>query len=284
MTWFTLAVITLICFSVQTFLYKVSAARGCNTATTTLSFMSTVAFLSVLVFFVQKGSIPSLGFLVVISLINSGSYFLATITHMEALKHIPGTIGFPLARLNLVPVVLLSVLLFGDELTLRHAVGITLAVVATLFLAGRGAAEGHVTGRSGLGLMLLAFCIASTAVAALSSKVAALETNISAFQTLVYTLAALFSVAARKRLSTGGTAKTSEAIRLGIVIGVINFIGYTAFLRSLITGPLSLVAPIVGMSFVISVLLSMVVYRERLRLKGLIGALLTILTVVLLRP
>lgn len=284
MSWYTLAVITLVCFGFQSFLYKVSAARGCNTAWTTFSFMTTVALLSAILFLVQGEGVGGLGFLVMISLINSASYFLATITHIEALKHIPGTIGFPLARLSLVPVVVVSIFLFGDRLTMRHVAGIALALVATFFLAGRGAADGLVTGRAGYGLTLIAVCIASTAVAALSSKVAALETNIPAFQALVYALGALFSLAAKDRLASGGTANTREAIWLGIVIGIINFIGYTAFLRSLTTGPLSLVAPIVGMSFVISVLLSMAVYRERLRLTGFIGAVLTALTVILLRP
>jgi drug/metabolite transporter (DMT)-like permease len=284
MSWYALAVVTLTCFSFQSFLYKVSAARECNTAWTTFSFMTTVAFLSAILFIVQGEGTGGIGFLVTISLINSASYFLATVTHIEALKHIPGTIGFPLARLNLVPVVLMSVFLFGERLTLRHGVGIVLALAATFFLAGRGSADGGVSGRAGYGLMLIAVCIALTAVAALSSKVAALETNIPAFQALVYTLGALFSLAARNRLASGAVAKTREAIWLGIVIGIINFIGYTAFLRSLTTGPLSLVAPIVGMSFVISVLLSMMVYRERLRLRGFIGAALTALTVILLRP
>jgi uncharacterized membrane protein len=48
-------------------------------------------------------------------------------------------------------------------------------------------------------------------------------------------------------------------------------------------GPLSLVASITGMHFVVSVVLSILVYKERLTLIRVIGFLLTILSIIFLR-
>jgi uncharacterized membrane protein len=47
-------------------------------------------------------------------------------------------------------------------------------------------------------------------------------------------------------------------------------------------GPLSLVASITGMHFVVSVLLSILIYREKLTSARVVGFFLTILSIVLL--
>ena len=70
---------------------------------------------------------------------------------------------------------------------------------------------------------------------------------------------------------------------IGIAMGVLNFVGYYAFLSALSIGPLSLVASITGMHFVVSVVLSILIYRERLTFIRVIGFLLTILSILFLR-
>jgi uncharacterized membrane protein len=62
-----------------------------------------------------------------------------------------------------------------------------------------------------------------------------------------------------------------------------NFLGYYAFLSALTHRPLSLVASITGMHCVVSVVLSILAYKERLTLVRIIGFLLTIASFILLR-
>ncbi len=67
-------------------------------------------------------------------------------------------------------------------------------------------------------------------------------------------------------------------------MGVINFFGFYVFLMALSLGPLSVVVTITGMHFVISVFLSAWIYAEKITVPRALGVVLTIVSVVLLRP
>ena len=69
----------------------------------------------------------------------------------------------------------------------------------------------------------------------------------------------------------------------GIVMGILNFFGFYAFLLALQSGPLSAIALITGMHFVIAIGLSVLFYKERLTLARSLGIALTLLSVFLLR-
>ena len=70
---------------------------------------------------------------------------------------------------------------------------------------------------------------------------------------------------------------------LGLVMGLFNFGGFYSFLKALSTGPLSIIASIMGMHFVVSIILSAVIYKEKITLTRLMGILLTILSIIFLR-
>ena len=99
---------------IQRFLYKVSAERNCNTAWTTFSFMATVAILSSILFLVLREPVSNIRYLLLIAFINSSAFFIATMSHIEALKHIPANITYPIIRLNVAVVVIFSILYFKD--------------------------------------------------------------------------------------------------------------------------------------------------------------------------
>ncbi len=91
--WYALSMIALFLMGIQRFLYKVSAQRGCNSSWTTFTFMGTVTFLSAISLFISCETLAPIPFLVFIALVNSLSFTLATMTHMEALKHLPGSVA-----------------------------------------------------------------------------------------------------------------------------------------------------------------------------------------------
>ena len=74
-----------------------------------------------------------------------------------------------------------------------------------------------------------------------------------------------------------------KSVKLGIIIGLVNFIGYIALLTALKTGPLSIIAPMSGFSVMITVLLSRAVHKEELTIYQFGLVLLAILGLVLLR-
>ena len=268
----------------QRFLYKVSAQRGCNTAWTTFTFMGTVTVLSTIFFFASHEPLTHIPYLLMIALVNSLSFTLATLTHMEALKRFQASIVYPIIRLNALMVVIFSVLFFKDHLSLYQVVGILIGLAVMAILAREAAVQKEAPGKSKRGFSLVILSMLFGAVAVISSKFAAMHTHKLAFIALSYFLGTLLSFAFRNRLATEKTGeKKWDAVMIGVAMGLLNFAGFYAFLSALSKGPLSIIGSIMGLHFMIAVILSAVIYSEKLPPRRIIGVLLTLVSVVLLR-
>ena len=157
--WYTFATIALFLLGVQRFLYKVSAERRCNSAWTSFSFMGTVAFLSTILFFVRDETVQNIGFLLFIALANSLTFFIATMSNMEALKRIPAGIAYPVIRLNAAIVVIFSIFYFGDRLSVFQGMGIFLALGAVVVLARDTVEKEGAHGNKRLGFLFIGISI-----------------------------------------------------------------------------------------------------------------------------
>jgi drug/metabolite transporter (DMT)-like permease len=282
--WYVFAIFALILLGFQRFLYKVSAERKCNTAWTTFSFMATVAILSSTLFLLLGESVSDITFLIFIALVNSGAFLVATITHIEALKHIPTSVAYPIIRLNAVVVVIFSIFYFKDRLSLYQGIGIVLALAVIVILAvginDNNAPQKNIK----RGFIFVLIALFGGAAAAISSKFAASYTNKMAFIAVSYIASTLFSLGLRKKLETEEARKThKDALIIGVIMGLINLAGYYSFLKALSTGPLSIIASITGMHFMISIILSALIYKEKLTLLRILGIFLTVLSIILLR-
>lgn len=282
--WYLYSVVALIFMGAQRFLYKVSAERGCPTAWTTFSFMTTVTVLSALFFFLLGEPIAEVRMLLLTAALNSGSFLLGTITHIEALKHIPASVVYPVIRLNMVIVVLFSIFYFSDRISLYQVVGIALAIIVIIVLTREMDEKKGGYGNLRRGLMLVSISVLSGSVASISSKLAALYVNKLAFMALSYFMGACFSLGLTARRESVGTRKSrKEALIIGFLMGLINFAGFYAFLKALSAGPLSIIISMVGMHFVIAVILSVFIYKERVTFLRGLGIFLTVASILLLR-
>ena len=134
------------------------------------------------------------------------------------------------------------------------------------------------------GLILVFISVMSGSVASISSKFAALYANKLAFMALSYFMGACFSLGLTTRWDTGSAKKNrKEALTIGFLMGLINFVGFYAFLKALSVGPLSIIVSMVGMHFVIGVVLSAIIYKERMVFLRVLGTLLTVVSIILLR-
>jgi len=282
--WYSFAILSLILMGAQRFLYKVSAERNCNTVWTTFSFMATVALLSSVLCFVLKVSIDNIRFLLFIALVNSAAFLVGTINHIEALKHIPAAIAYPLIRLNAVVVVVFSVLFFRDRLSASQILGIILAVAVMVILTRDNEGKQALYGNKRRGLISVGIALLCGSIASISSKFAVLYTDKLAFMAASYAMATLFSLTIRNRLQTEpANPSHKDALLIGFVMGIINFAGYYSFLRALSTGPLSIIVSITGMYFMIAIILSVLIYRETLTPLRILGISLSVVSIVLLR-
>ena len=285
-SWYLYSLIALLLMGSQRFLYKVTAEKRCNSALTTALFMGTVTLLSAVSYF--SGDTPPSDFrvLLLLSLINSASFAGATILHIEALRHLPASVTFPINRLNLILVILASVIYFGEQLSHWQWLGVLLGFGVVVILGRDTAKSGgsSVVDYARSGYWFLAGAILCGAVSSFSCKFAAIHTGKTDFMALSYLLATLFSLLINrtwKKSADHGNIKAS--VLIGLVMGVLNFFGFYAFLTALESGPLSSIAMIVGMHFVIAIVLSALIYREQLTHRRIGGIILTLIAVWLLK-
>jgi drug/metabolite transporter (DMT)-like permease len=282
--WFSYAVAALLLMGTQRFFYKVAAERSCSTPWTALSFMATVTVISICAFLVRGSPVPDISFLLLIALANSFAFLVATVTHIEALKRLPAGVAYPLIRLDAVLVVAISFLFFHEQVHGKQEIGIVFAVAAAFVIArDRGGEKSARTPWTGF--LFVAGAILAGAAAAVSSRFAALGTDKIAFMAVSYGLSTLFLIGAgarpRRRMET--PAGIRDSLRIGLVIGILNVTGYYAYLEGLSRGPLSLVTVITSMHFVVALILSILIYRERLTPMRLAGVAFTIASLLLLR-
>lgn len=273
-------------FGIQRFLYKVSAEKKCNTAWTTFAFMGTVAILSSLLFFVSGQSLDNVVFLIFISFINSASFLTGTITTIEALKSVPTSVAYPVIRLNTAIVVIFSIVYFKDKLSAFQVMGIIMAITVIFILtrSANNTTQNVVDQNFRRGTILTFIALASGTIAAISSKFAAIGTNHLAFIALSYALSMFFSFMLRNRLQgTEENPHHRDALIIGICMGIVNFGGFYALLRALSAGPLSIIISVTGMYFVIAIVLSTIIYKERLTPLRLVGIVLTAFSITLMR-
>jgi drug/metabolite transporter (DMT)-like permease len=283
-TWYAFSLAALVLLGMQRFLYKVSAERKCPTPWTTFSFMATVTVLSTISFIVLKESISDAKMLLVTALLNSASFVLGTVTHIEALKHVPASVVYPILRLNMVVVVLFGVFILDDQVSLHQVLGILLAIAVVLILTKDADRTKGSMGSARRGLFLLFVSLVCGSVASISAKFAALYASKLGFMALSYFLGTLFSAGLiRKSGKEEARKERKDAVMIGVLMGLINFAGFYAFLSALSAGPLSIIVSITGMYFAIAVILSAIVYKEKLSARRILGIALTVASVLFLR-
>ncbi len=283
-SWYFFALLALLLMGIQRFFYKVAAERKYPTEWVTFSFMATVTLLSTGVYVCRQHHELNISWLLTMSLINSASFLVATVSHIEALKYIPANIAYSIIRLNVVVVAGFSIFYFKEQISLFQGLGLLVAVSAMIVLTTQMGADTTKTKQGRRGAVFIFLALLCGATASISSKFAAMHVDKLAFIALSYLMGMIGSLGITRALSYDkAKKKRSAALGLGVVMGGFNFAGFYAFLYALERGPLSLVAAIVGMHFVIAIVLSAIIYREKIKLAGLVGILLTVISIILIR-
>lgn len=278
-----MTLLSLFFLGAQRFLYKVAAEKGYSTTLTTMVFVSSVSLMSAVLLVFQRSAIVQPLFFIALSIVNGASFGAATIASIEALKRLPSNAALPLIRLNTALVVLFSIVYFGERLSVLQIAGIILAIGVIFLLMGFNGTESTVQGNL-KGWLFAFIAFIAGAVAAISSKLASQIVEPLAFMALSYGVGTVMIVLLKNYLPQPSAHRSvRSSIALGFAMGVLNFVGFYAFMKALAQGPLSLVAPITGMHFVVAIVISAFVYREKLTAIRALGIALTVVSVVLMR-
>lgn len=283
-SWYFPALFALLLLGIQRFFYKVAAENRYPTEWVTFSFMATVTLLSAGAYFSQDQNEPDIVFLIVAALINSASFLVATVSHIEALKYVPANIAYSIIRLNVVVVAVFSIFYFKEQVSLLQILGLAVAVVAMILLTTQMTTDTPSSKRRRQGAVFIFLALLGGATASVSSKFAAMYADKFAFMAMSYLFGMIGSLGINKALSYKKARQNRlAAMRLGLLMGGFNFAGFYLFLYALERGPLSLIAAMVGMHFVIAIVLSAVIYHEKIKPVGFAGILLTVISIVLIR-
>ncbi len=276
--------IALFAFGIQTFLYKVSAARKCNTAKTMLSFMITVAILSLFFWIFTKQEIGDIKFLIFFAIINAIFFLATTVTRINALKYVPTSISYPIIRVSTIFVVAFSIFYFKDTLSYYQFAGIILAVLV-VFILYKNDKEDKVKNFK-IGLALTFIAMITSALTTTAQKFASLYVNKLSYITLAYFINIFLVLMLNKQIAgevkSNSKKSTRDAWLIGLFIGIFNFIGFFYVLKAYSLGPLSIVAPLHDMNFVIAIILATIIYKEKLTKRRVLGIVLSVVSVILL--
>ena len=139
-------------------------------------------------------------------------------------------------------------------------------------------------GNTKRGFLFVLISVLSGAIASISCKFAAINTNRLAFIAVSYIMATFLSYGVRNKFQTEkANPHHTDAMIIGFVMGLVNLAGFYMFLKALSMGPLSIVVSVTGLHFVIAIILSAWIYKERLTFSRIVSIVLTILSVILLR-
>lgn len=297
--WPALTLLATFIYGFYGFGIKLSTSRGYAPAWTVMISTGTVLFLaSATTAWNLASGLPALGHTksLVLHGLGNGFFFAAgsLFAHLS-LARVPGSVGFPVSKLNTVFVVLLSLAVFRETPSAIQWTAICLAVSAIAILGfsnpsakrskegssgepspgpGLDSASGPARRTFFAGILYGLAGAISTALSAIINKSGAMTLDRTAFIAVSYIFSTI-SVALLARLFTpeifrSGPAKGQKA--LGITMGILNFVGFVTILAAFSKGPLSVIHPIFSTSMVISIALSTLALGERLTLwAGLAG-------------
>ncbi|MFW6177822.1 MAG: EamA family transporter, partial [Desulfohalobiaceae bacterium] len=197
--------------------------------------------------------------------------------------YVPASVAYPLIRMNIVLVVLFGVLFLQESLSWSQVLGLVFSLAAVWALSLDRSTDFR-SGMQAKGLTLVGLALIAGGLSAISSKYAAVHTDIWAFIALSYILSTLLTLILAPNMFSGVKAgKGSLDLGIGLAMGILNLAGFYMFLRALAMGPLSIVAVVNGMHFLVPVVLAAIWFKERLGLTRLLGLLMALAALYFLR-
>jgi len=279
MEWFLYGLMATVMFGIQSFLYKSSIVKNCNKFLVMLIFLLTVEIFSLVMFIFKAVSFFNLVLTIVLGLLFATAFYLKTYGQIKALEFLPTNKVFPITSSSTVLTIILSLFLFNESLGILQIIGIIVVMLA-INLIHKDSKKKKDYLKKRLGFIIAFLAIIPGVGMEIINKYAAINTDLSFFILITYMFAVMIGLA-----SYGGNhqGKLKESIKLGILIGIVNFVGYVCLLSALKTGPLSVISPMTSCYVIITVVLSWLVYKEEMKWYQFGMVLLVILGVILLK-
>jgi len=199
----------------------------------------------------------------------------------EALREGPAYIVFPLISLFPVLTIILSVIFLKEHTNKKHWIGITLALIAAVFLANPKLTGNETSGNSWLLLSVIVFIMwgLQAYVMKFSNNTMKAE-SIFMYMTIGALLLCPFAI-----WMTDFSQQINWGFKgpyLAAIIQVLNAIGALTLVYALRYGKAIIVVPLTGLSPVITIIISLIIYSVFPGTVLLIGLIMAAVAIVLL--
>ena len=288
--WFVYTIAATIIYGVINFTYKVAAEHNLSSPKIVNRSATTISILSFAIILVTQSEFTNLQQLLLFAVINSTFFGLGSIVKIKALKYIPSSFVFPITKVNSAFLIIYALILFNEKPTATQWTGIFISFLILAYISiniKKEKTDVKDKKQQRLGLLFALLAAFSTSISMLAGKFASTEVPKLNFIFVSYTLVMLYTFVINKVVYRK-VAKPSKLVRkkvllFGVVIGILNFIGYFFVLSAFETGPLSLIQGISSNSFIIPIILSIIVFHEKFTYKNAIIVILAVFSILLIK-
>jgi len=290
MDWFIYTIIYTVIYGVINFMYKVAAVHKLPSYRIVNRSAATISVLSLIIILVTQSEFLNLKWILIFSAINSTFFGLGSIVKIQSLKKIPSSFAFPITKMNSAFLIIYALIIFNENPTLQQWSGILIsfAILAYISVNIKQDKTAQIDKKQQLAGVLLALLAAfSTSISMLTGKFASTEVPKLNYIFTSYTLVMIYTFIINKTIYRKAEKPAKQdrkkIILFGSIIGVLNFAGYYLVLTAFSTGPLSLIQGISSNSFIIPILLSIFIFKEKFTYKNAIVVALAILSILLIK-
>ena len=288
MNWFVYTIAAMLIYGFVNFMYKVAAANNCPSHKVLNKSAITVSILSYGFLFITKSPFTNLPMIFLFALFNSTFFALGIVSKIISLKKAPSSIIFPITKINSLFLIVFAIVIFKETPHSVQWIGISLSFATLVFISLTISDEKDkkvVYTKKGqkVGIFFAVLAALSTSVSMLVGKLASTRVPLLNYMAISYSFVVLSTWMTNRIFFKDKKSKNDSTTKFGIITGVLNFSGYYCSLKAVSMGSLALIQGITSNVFIIPVVLSVLVYKEKFDLKKLLIIFLTVISIFLIR-
>ena len=286
MNWNITSILSLVLFSLQYFFYKVATEKRANLHLVTFSMMTTIAIAGSSLYLLEGEPINGWKMLLFFGFIAGTSFVGATLSRLKSLEHMPSSVAFLIFDFKVVVIALISIFLFKDLTTPLQTIGIFLALVAGGIVIQKQKGENEEHPNFHWGIIYALGVVFTLSLNAIVIKQAIIE-NYQAFAFIMVagffdSILSFLLYRFNKTYHMPVEIK-NYSIKMGILVGIINFSAFYFEFISLQTGSLAVVTAIISFSTFGAIILSTIFFKEKIGFKRGLGLAIGLFSLFLLR-
>jgi drug/metabolite transporter (DMT)-like permease len=290
MNWFYIAIFATIIYGGINFMYKLAAVHKLASHKILNKSATTVSLLSLVLVLITKSPFTEIYQILFFAIINSTFFGLGTISKIQSLKYIPTSYAFPITKMNSVFLIIFGIFIFHDKPNVNQWIGIVISISILAYISFNIKTEKleiKDKKQQNIGFLLAILAALSTSISMLTGKFASSVVPKLNYIFISYTLVMIYTIIINKtyykNAEISNKTHKNKTSLFGVIIGILNFAGYYLVLNAFEKGPLSLIQGINSNSFIIPIILSIIIFKEKFTYKNAIVVIWSVASVLLIK-